>query len=306
MLLPGLMLTGAIITLFFGAELSLDASEKIGKKLGMSPLMIGILLVGLGTSLPEFFVGHIAGMQGKMSIAVGSLVGSNIANMFLVLGITGFFVKMDLASKVMRKQLLLHFLLGIILCVVLTRASFNILSSVPLLFLCGVFLYTLMKGFTKEEGGATERLDYRVTMFKLCVGFAMLYLGGEMLVKSASEICLVLGLSEYIVSSIFIAFGTSFPELVTSLLAAFKKKDTDLIIGNIVGSNVFNCAFILASLGIYNFSLNDNYTHELVALVLGALILLALSFFNKSFYKKAGFLFLLGYMGVIGHWLSFF
>ena len=309
MLLPTLLLIVSIAILFYGAEFSLESSEKIGNKLGMSPLMVGMLLVGFGTSLPEFFVGHIAGIQGKAEIAIGSLVGSNIANMFLILGVSGMLVKMPLSDKSLRDQLLLHLLLGFVLMFVLTRAQLNVFTASPLILLCGVYLYMLYWDFKKDTTNYQQAdQDFRpaLVLIKLFGGFGMLYLGGELLVKSATDICSTLGISEYIVSAIFIAFGTSFPELVTSILAAHKKKDSNLIVGNIIGSNLFNCAFILGSLGIYEFKLGSASVVELLSLILGAFALVTLSLAGRKFHRKTATLFLVCYFSLVGFWVKVF
>jgi cation:H+ antiporter len=301
------MLLGAIIVLYFGAEFSLDASEKVGKKLGLSPLLIGMLLVGFGTSLPEFFVGHIAGVQGKAGIAVGSLIGSNIANMFLILGLSGFLVKMKVSNKALRTQLGIHLILGFVLLFVLTRSNLDKVTAAPLLIVCGIYLYTLLGEFKKsgeQNRNSEEPFSPGPVLLKLIGGFGMLYLGGEMLVKSGSDLCIALGISEYIVSAIFIAFGTSFPELVTSFLAAYRKKDTDLIVGNIIGSNLFNCAFILGSLGVYNFTLTENFNYEIASLIFGGAVLLGLSLTGKSINKLTGSIFVTVYLVMVGHWLK--
>lgn len=302
------LLIVAVIVLFFGAEFSLDSSEKVGKKLGMSPLMVGMLLVGFGTSLPEFFVGHIAGLQGKGGIAIGSLVGSNIANMCLVLGMSGFITHLHLAHKSLRDQLIMHVVLGLVLWFVLTRDVLNVFTTSPLILLCAVYLYILFldmkkdRNLQEEEG---EDFNGGVVLLKLFGGFGMLYLGGELLVKAGTDLCAEIGISEYIVSAIFIAFGTSFPELVTSVLAAVKKKETDMIVGNIVGSNMFNCAFILGSLGVYEFPMTETFSFEIGALIIGALGLLLLSILKKQFYKISGIIYLSGYIIVVAHWLKF-
>ncbi|MFT6630258.1 MAG: cation:H+ antiporter [Bacteriovoracaceae bacterium] len=301
------MLLGAIIVLYFGAEFSLDASEKVGKKLGLSPLLIGMLLVGFGTSLPEFFVGHIAGVQGKAGIAVGSLIGSNIANMFLILGLSGFLVNMKVSNKALRTQLGIHFILGFVLLFVLTRSNLDKVTAAPLLIVCGIYLYTLLGEFKKsgeQNKNSEEPFSPGPVLLKLIGGFGMLYLGGEMLVRSGSDLCIALGISEYIVSAIFIAFGTSFPELVTSFLAAYRKKDTDLIVGNIIGSNLFNCAFILGSLGVYNFTLTENFNYEIASLIFGGAVLLGLSLTGKSINKLTGCIFVTVYLVMVGHWLK--
>lgn len=306
MLIPSLILVAAVAILFFGAELSLDSSEKVGKKLGLSPLLVGMLLVGFGTSLPEFFVGHIAGLSGKAGIAIGSLVGSNIANMCLILGVSGVLTSMQLSNKSLRNQLIIHIALGFILWFVLTRESLNIFTASPLILLCGVYLYILFIDMKKERHihqEDDENFNAALVVIKLFAGFGMLFLGGELLVKSGTDLCNALGISEYIVSAIFLAFGTSFPELVTSVMAAVKKKETDLIVGNIVGSNMFNCAFILGSLGIYDFPLDQNFSIEIGALILGAVGLFLLAAMKKNFYRISGIIYLTGYASAVGYWL---
>ena len=307
MMLSIFLLILAVVILYFGAEFSLDASEKVGKRLGLSPLMIGMLLVGFGTSLPEFFVGHIAGVQGKAGIAVGSLVGSNIANLLLILGVSGFFVQLKVSDISLRKQLIIHLLLGGVLFFVLNQSELNILTASPLVILCGVYLYVLFLELKNNQGSdSKDESDFKphIVLVKLFGGFGMLYLGGELLVKSGSDLCLYLGMTEYVVSAIFIAFGTSFPELVTSILAAVKKKDSELIVGNIVGSNLFNCAFILGSLGIYNFSLEGNYNFELLNLGIGSFILLFLSYTKLNFGKVTSIFFFAGYGVMVSYWLG--
>lgn len=301
----------AVILLYYGAEISLETSEGIGKKLGMSPLLVGMVLIGFGTSLPELFVGHIAGMRGEPDIAVGTLVGSNIANMFLILGICGLISKLDIVSENLREHLWVHLLLGIVLSVVLTYARIDFKSAILLLSVIFVYLVFIYKDLKREH--LTEEVETdldsgkaNLTYLKLIVGFGMLYLGGELLVKSGSELAKFVGISNYVISAIFIAFGTSFPELVTSILAAVKKKDTDLIIGNIVGSNIFNCAFILGSMGIYNFSIENNFFYEIISLNIGAIIFVILAYTTKIFSKVSSTIFLSSYSVMVLHWLNVF
>ena len=307
MVLASILIIISIVILYYGAEFSLEASEIIGKKIGLSPLMIGMLLVGFGTSLPEFFVGHIAGVQSKAGIAVGSLVGSNIANMFLILGLSGLLTSMSLSGKGIKKQLIIHFLLGLVLIFVLKQDNLNVLTASPLIVICGVYLFLLLDDFKKTgQEIHKEEISFNpnVIFLKLVGGFGMLYLGGELLVKGGTDLCLALGVREYIVSAIFIAFGTSFPELVTSIMAAKKKKESDLIVGNIIGSNLFNCAFILGSLGIYNIKISGNYFYEMIAISFGAGLLLVLNILNKPFNKYGGIVFLLSYMAMIWVWIK--
>ena len=308
MLISVLILIGSVIILYFGAEFSLDASEKIGKKLGLSPLVIGMVLIGFGTSLPEFFVAHIAGSQGKPDIAIGSLVGSNIANLLLVLGVSSLIARISIENFSVKKQTVVHLILSFVLVFTLSQSQLTILTAIPLLLLCCFYMFILffeMKSSVPEVSDNSD-FNYGKVFFKLIFGFSFLYLGGELLVKSGTALCLELGISEYVISAIFIAFGTSFPELVTSVLAAIKKKDTDLIVGNIIGSNLFNCAFILGSLGIYNFEILKSFKVELIALVCTSIFLVILSFAKIKMYRLTGTLFLLAYICVVGQWLNLY
>lgn len=292
--------------LYFGAELSLNSSEKVGARLGLPPLIIGMVLVGFGTSLPEFFVAHIAGVHAKTGIALGGLIGSNIANMFLILGICGLITKFSVFSDGILKHLGVHLALGVILVFVLTRDFLTIAVSIPLLALCVFYLWLLKRDIKKEFETAVKVVEGKahVLGLQLLIGFAMLYAGGELLVKSGSDLCLAMGVSEYLVSAIFIAFGTSFPELVTALLAAIKKKDSDLIIGNIVGSNIFNCAFILGSLSIYHLKLEIDFTWELIFLIVGAAALVIMSLLKQYFHRFVGITFIAAYGVIVLKWIE--
>jgi cation:H+ antiporter len=313
MLVPSLLIVAAIALLYFGAEFSLDASEKVGKRLGLSPLVIGMVLIGFGTSLPEFFVGHIAGMRGKPDIAVGTLVGSNIANMFLIIGICGLLSRLDIDGKSLREHLWVHLLLGVVLAFILSGDRINFVTGGALLIVVLVYMFFIYKDMQREyEKSRSQDLvpdregmgNPAVMMIKMISGFGMLYLGGELLVKGGTDLAKTAGIADYIISAIFIAFGTSFPELVTAVLASFRKKDTDMIIGNIVGSNLFNCAFILGSMGIYDFALSKNFLFEIVALVGGGVFFLGLAYTVKGFARFSGLIFLSSYGVMVAHWLN--
>jgi cation:H+ antiporter len=312
MAIPFLILVFSIVLLYFGAEFTLNAAEKIGNKLGLSPFIIGMVLIGFGTSLPEMFVGHIAGMQGRGGVAVGSLLGSNIANMFLVLGLAGIITKMSLDVKGITKHLLIHVILGIVLIFVLKQPKLDFIAGAPLLFLCAVYLVILYRDMVNDKKSAVDQeTEEEVEDFntpkvtgQLLIGFVLLFAGGELLVKSGTQLTSAFGVSEYIVSVILLAFGTSFPELVTAVMAAYRKKDTNLIIGNIVGSNLFNCALILGSLGVYKLPLSGSYKFELFGLIGGAVALLILNLFKAKFAKIMGFLFLTSYTVIVLHWVE--
>jgi cation:H+ antiporter len=310
-LMPAFYVVLSIVILYFGAEFSLDASEKLGKKLGLSPLAIGMLIIGFGTSLPELFVAHIAGIQAKGEIAMGALLGSNIANMFLILGVTAFIAPLSMSGVTLRDQLWVHVSLVGALAITLNTNSFGPLQGLLLFIVSGFYLYFLYQDLETEKEANQEKSEVEdfnalKVFFKIIAGFSMLYIGGELLVKGASELVLAMGISEYIISAIFIAFGTSFPELVTAVMAAVKKKDTDLIVGNIIGSNLFNCSFILGSLGVYEFNIAQSFTFELICLFIGSMYFVLLYYMNKPFFRKSAVFFLVFYGLAVTHWLKVF
>lgn len=305
MFLPIILIIAAVILLYFGAELALGASEVVGAKLKLPPLVVGMVLIGLGTSLPELFVAHIASFEGKTSIAVGTLVGSNIANMLLVLGGAGLFARLSLSSKSVRNQLVVHLLLSISLVFIFSRGAIDYISSLILLFVFSIYIVLIFRDIKNYKVEIPkDESKVLILIIKLLLGFVMLYAGGELLVKGGVDLCSQLGVSEYIVSSIFIAFGTSFPELVTVLLSVIKKKDTDLVIGNIVGSNIFNCSLILATLGPYNYLFNTDFTFEGLGLVFGASFLVYGSVIKRDFFRTSAVVFLLVYTLVILSWVG--
>ena len=245
----------AIILLFVGAELALNAAEKVGKLFNIPPLLIGLLIIGPGTSLPEFFVSHLAALNGQGQMAMGNIVGSNISNLLLVLGISLVIQKITVANKAIFRQISIHLLLSLILSVVLLFSKLHILSCLVLMAFFWGYLgdtYLNMKNQSESKPPGKRALlnssKENILLFgKLVAGFGLLYYGGEVLVQSGNDLCRLWGISEYMISAIFIALGTSLPELVTSLLTTLRKKNLELIVGNVIGSNILNVAFVMAS-----------------------------------------------------------
>ncbi|MBC98925.1 MAG: hypothetical protein CME63_14370 [Halobacteriovoraceae bacterium] len=301
----------AIVALYFGAEFALEAAEKIGIFFGLSPLVIGLVLIGFGTSLPEFFVSQLACLNGEPEIAMGNIVGSNIANLFLIMGFSGLLAPLYILSQDIRRQIFIHVLLTSILALIIVVIGINPLTTVLLGLFFGFYLWDTFRQMRKQrqlrslEDEPEEKIEkLEVFVFgKLIVGFVLLYFGGEYLVKSGTEIGRISGIPAYVISAIFVAFGTSFPELVTALIASFKKKNTDLITGNIIGSNIFNVAFVMGSIGIYEVPIRQSYNIELGALAFASLFLVMLVMVKRNFHRFAGVVFLATYGAIIYHWI---
>ncbi|MCK5883870.1 MAG: calcium/sodium antiporter [Bacteriovoracaceae bacterium] len=309
MVVQALLLALSIVVLYIGAETALNSAEKIGKFYKLPPLVIGLLIVGFGTSLPEFFVSQIACLNDHSPIALGNIVGSNIANLFLILGVAGILAPLKINSKSLKCQFSIHLLLTILMTVVLLQKELYVLSAVALGGFFVFYLYYTFVRMQKHNDGIEvddDPIDHLspITFIKLIAGFAFLYIGGELLVSSGSKLGESWGIPEYVISAIFIAFGTSFPELVTSLVACFKRKHTDLIVGNVIGSNVFNVAMVLGSLGGYKVMITQSFVVEQVVLIMAAVFLLALAYAGKLFHRFAGVFFICCYLGMVFHWIS--
>jgi len=300
----------SIVALYFGAEFALEAAEKIGLYFGMSPLVIGLVLIGFGTSLPEFFVSQIACLNNEPGIALGNIIGSNIANLFLIMGISGFITPLFILQKGIIRQLWIHLALTLTLVFVVFYLGVSPLASVVLALFFTFFLWDTFREMKKErnlreESDEEEVEKLEATIFgKLVIGFVFLYFGGEYLVSSGTAIGKIMGVPPYVISAVFVAFGTSFPELITALVACYKKKNTDLITGNIIGSNIFNVAFVMGSIGIYDIEIVQDFRVEMTVLICAALFLLALAFLKKNFNRFGGLIFLCSYVGIVYHWAN--
>ncbi|MFG1501075.1 calcium/sodium antiporter [Halobacteriovorax sp. XZX-3] len=311
MVLQVVLLILAIVMLYYGAEFALESAEKIGLALGLSPLVIGLLIVGFGTSLPEFFVSQLASYRGEPGIALGNIVGSNIANLFLILGVSGLMGRLFISGTEIKKQLLLHLALTVILGIVLLQDQIYWWGSALLIGFMLFYLWDTFASMKKERAhlGNQEQphhMDEKIgpkEIIHLFAGFALLYGGGELLVKSGTAVALEFGISNYVISAIFVAFGTSFPELVTAIMTSRKGKNSDIITGNIIGSNIFNAAFVLGSLVFYKIKIAENFIPEMSALLFASLFLLAICFAKRAFYRIAGGVFLACYIAMVLYWV---
>ena len=306
MLLEWLYLFGSLVLLFFGAEFVLNSGDKLGKKLGMSPMAIGLLIVGFGTSLPEFFVTQLSARQGEYDIGLGNVVGSNIANIFLILGLSSIIYPLAFNSRTSLRESAFHLGVTLTLIPILLSERFGPVSGGVLL---GAFLLYLYFQYISFKSSSDEhREDIVINPIKelilLFLGFTALYFGGELLVSSGKAVASGIGVSPYMISAIFVAFGTSFPELVTAMVSVVKKKDQDIIVGNILGSNVFNITLVLGSTGLYDYKINNDFRVELLYLSLIAIFFVVLSFKRAALSKLVGFFMLAAYVKIIFHWIN--
>lgn len=253
-----------ILLLFGGGELFVQGSVALALLLGIPQLVIGLTVVAMGTSAPELFVSLLSTLQGADDIAVGNVVGSNIFNVLVVLGISAVILPLRVHSRLIRRDV--PVLLAVSMAVWGMASTGRVTWQAGLALLTGVVINTIWEMRTaREEGpsGGDGDIDsseaeggYLPALVKLAAGLGLLVWGSQILVKGATAIALSLGVSETLIGLTIVAAGTSMPELVTSIMAALKGK-ADLAIGNVVGSNLLNqlvilggCAFLSGSRGL--------------------------------------------------------
>jgi len=243
------LLVLSIALLWKGSDWLIDSATRIGRTAGLSDLVIGLTIVAFGTSAPEFAVTIFAAIQGQSDISVGNIVGSNIFNLGFILGGCAIVRVQDIARQLVYRDGLLMIGSATVLAVMLTGLTLSRLEGI--LLITGLFAYVLLLFYqraTLEEQVPAGRAAWK-DYFLLTVGIGFIVGGGHLLVRAASSLAGLAGLSEWAVAVTIVAAGTSSPEFATSLNAAFKGRH-GISVGNIVGSNLFNILGVLGLAGI--------------------------------------------------------
>lgn len=246
-----------LVGLFFivkGADWLVDGSSSIAKRLGISDFVIGLTIVGMGTSAPEMVVSFIGAIQGNADIAIGNVMGSNIFNVLLILGVTAVICPMTITSLNRRKDIPINiFITVLLLGLGMTHKLFGFgtdtlgrLEGAILVVLFATYIYLSFRFDVPDENSDEDEKPVSVgkSVFMIVAGLAGLILGGQFFVNSATSIAKMIGVSDKFIAITILAGGTSMPELATCIVAAAKKKG-QLALGNILGSNVFNILLIL-------------------------------------------------------------
>lgn len=256
-LLQIILLVLGFILLIKGADWLVSGASSVASHLKVSKLLVGLTIVAFGTGAPELAVSFSALINGNTDILLGNVIGSNIINVLLLIGIAALIrpirIKKDTVSKELPLLLLISTaLIVLVLDTTLANAVTNVFSradAIICLLLFGIFLYYLitLARKNKKEAKKVDKPQYKLgkSIFLVILGLAGVVVGSQFVVNSASEIASIIGISERIISLTIVALGTSLPELVTTITAA-KKGESDLLVGNIVGSNIFNICIVLA------------------------------------------------------------
>jgi len=248
-----LFLILGLILILWGANALTDGASSVAKRFNVSDLVIGLTIVAFGTSAPEFIISLFAAIKGSSDIAIGNIIGSNIFNILIILGITAMITPLHIAKSTLYKEIPFALLASIVLYIcandsLINKDPINIISRTDGLILLCFFLifiaYTLAIAHNREEGSVSKQISGWKSFFFIIFGLVALIGGGNLFVDGASGLARDLGIKESIIGLTLVAGGTSLPELATSLTAAFKKKP-GMAIGNVIGSNLFNIFFVL-------------------------------------------------------------
>jgi len=304
-----------LAVLAWGADRFVTGAAATARDLGVSPLLVGITIVALGTSAPEIVVSALASLKGNGGLAVGNALGSNIANIGLVLGGTALFRPMSIQSTTLTRELPILMAVTLITVGLLSNHDLNRWDGVVLVVLLVLFLAWLIYSGLKQHSDDKMETEYQAeipndmplkrSMLWLVIGLVLVLVGAKVLVEGAVFLAKAAGISDLVIGLTIIALGTSLPELATSLTSAVKGEH-DIAVGNIIGSNIFNLVAVLAIPALV-----DPETYPTAVLyrdgltMLGFTLLLVIFTFRPTqaanINRWEGLIFFLGYLSYLGY-----
>jgi cation:H+ antiporter len=311
MLVQILLLLVGLALVVFGADYLVEGASAVARRFGLSEFVIGLTIVGMGTSAPEMVVSLLGALEGKGDVAVGNVVGSNIFNTLLILGLTAVLLPIGITSGNRKRDIPMNLLVTVLFIFLGLEATLfgfgtDGLSRVDGLILIGLFIVYMVYSFLGGKDQATEEASAQkpvwLNLVMILGGLAALTFGGNLFVNNATFIASELGVSEKFIAITILAGGTSLPELATCVAAAAKKKG-QLALGNILGSNIFNILLILGlSSAIKPLSFENINLVDMGMLLLSALVLLPCLLPKKGKLGVAdGIIFLLVWIGYMAY-----
>lgn len=296
-----ILLIVGLAALILGGELLVRGASRIALRLKISPLVVGVTIVAFGTSAPELLISIQAALAGSPDIAMGNVIGSNICNLALVLGITALITPIPVNSDSLKIDWPMTMGCSLLLFFLVQEGYVNDYEGIGFVIILAIYLFFIIRrsrkkhiapedlGFEVDVPKSNSKKDLFKNISLIIIGGAALYFGSDWFVNSAKDLALFMGISERVVGITVVALGTSLPELVTSVVAA-SKKQTDLALGNLLGSNIFN---ILSILGITSL-ISDIKVSEIILNVdmiwmLGiTLLILPFMAINRTFDRYEG------------------
>ena len=302
-----LALGASLAILIWGADKFVDSSSLLAKKLGINELTIGLTVVALGTSAPEIFVGISSVLNQSENIAMGAVVGSNISNIALIFGVSCIGIALK-PKETPIIQLAPFLLSAAVLGITLHDLKVSIIDSILLLIVFLYFLYVIINN--KSEAHINVPLEIEdqnksINLLFLTIGLIALIFGSRYAVIYAEKIAILLDISELIIGLTIVAIGTSLPELAATISAIMKKK-TDMVVGNVIGSNVLNITLVVPIIGFFSnvqlgqvlFS-RDYFIMSIATIIFTLVVIIYSKNINLTKIRFMGVLFLIGYLGYI-------
>ena len=293
MILNILLLVVGFVLLIKGADIFVDGASSTAQNFKVSKMLIGLTIVAFGTSAPEFAVSMSALSSGSTDMVLGNVIGSNITNILLILGVAAMIAPLKIKSNTVKKELPLTLLISTLLAVLfldikLGNDTINQISradGIVILLFFTVFLYYLITLAKQKKNDEEEKPQFKLgkSLLFVLLGLIGIIAGSNLVVNNASDIAKALGISERVISLTIIAFGTSLPELATTIMSS-RKGESDLLVGNIIGSNIFNICVVLGiPVAIFGGITPSSFQMVDIVMLIGSAFLL---FVFSETYKK--------------------
>lgn len=282
-----------------GADWFVDGAAGIAARFGIPQLVIGLTIVAMGTSAPEAAVSINAALKGNAGITIGNVLGSNILNILIILGLTALVRPIAVKNSTVKYEI--PFTIGVSVLLLVLGMSGNVIGFREGLALWAAFVIYLIYLFRMARQGENEEEDMAkrslpMQILGLVIGMGLIIWGSDVSVDSASQIARIFGMTERFIGLTIVAFGTSLPELVTSVMAA-RKGNADIAVGNIVGSNIFNILFVVGcTVMITPVAFAENFFIDGIIAILSAVLLWFFVFVNKRLDRREGAVMLLAYL----------
>lgn len=309
-----------ILLLYFGGDLLVDNSVKIAKKFNLPSFLIGAVIVGFGTSLPEFFVSFLASMTGNHDISLGNVIGSNITNVLLILGLVSFIFPVPISRKTLlfdMLPLLFAYILFFFFIINIKGLSDmsnleNLIKDSKINHIEGLIMFLFMllylglsykfakpdNSLEEEDDTNSSKINIGLCVALILVSLGMLLAGSQVLIMGAKYIAKdIFGISDRVIGLTVVAIGTSLPELSASLVASIKK-EFSVSLGNIIGSNMFNILMILGVTSLF-FEIHTtdlSFAKDFIVMSVGMLLLMFFGLIFKKLPRIGGLIFLVGYI----------